>query len=52
MVTLLRKIIGDPGEKAIDRIAQSLVPDINSLEGRMQARSDEELSDLTQQFRD
>ena len=52
MVTLLRKIIGDPGEKAIEKIAQTLVPDINSLEGQMQGRSDEELFDLTRQFRD
>ena len=52
MVTLLKKIIGDPGEKAIDKIAQTLVPDINDLEGQMQARSDDELLDLTQQFRE
>ena len=52
MVTLLKKIIGDPGEKAIDKIAQTLVPDINALEGQMQARSDDELLELTQQFRD
>ena len=52
MVTLLRKIIGDPGEKAIDKIAQTLVPDINDLEGRMQDLSDEKLSSLTARFRD
>ena len=52
MVTLLRKIIGDPGEKAIDKIAQTLVPDINGLEDQMQARSDEELEGLTQNFKD
>ena len=51
MVTLLRKIIGDPGEKAIDKIAQTLVPDINGLEDQMQARSDEELEGLTQNFK-
>ncbi|MYC29854.1 MAG: preprotein translocase subunit SecA [Chloroflexi bacterium] len=52
MVTLLRKIIGDPGEKAIDKIAQTVVPEINNLEPEMQARSDEQLGELTQQFRD
>ncbi len=52
MVTLLRKIIGDPGEKAIDKLANTLVPEINSLEVQMQARSDAELGGLTQQFRD
>ena len=52
MVTLLKKIIGDPGEKAIDKIAQTLVPEINALESPMQARSDEQLYDLTRQFRD
>ena len=52
MVTLLRKIIGDPGEKAIDKIAQTVVPEINDLEPEMQARSDEQLGELTQQFRD
>ena len=52
MVTLLRKIIGDPGEKAIDKIAQTLVPEINDLEPEMRARSDEQWGELTQQFRD
>ena len=51
MVTLLRKIIGDPGEKAIDKIAETLVPHINDLEPDMQARSDEELLGMTAQFR-
>ncbi len=52
MVTLLRKIIGDPGEKAVDRIAQSLVPRINDLEPAMRARSDDELRSLTPHFQD
>ena len=52
MVTLLRKIIGDPSEKAVDKIAQTLVPEINDLEPQMQSRSDEQLTGLTQQFRD
>ena len=51
MVTLLRKIIGDPGEKAIDKLAQTLVPQVNDLEPGMQTRSDEELYGLTQEFR-
>ena len=52
MVTLLRKIIGDPGEKAIEKIAQTLVPAINDLEPQMQARSKAELYGVTKQFRD
>ena len=52
MVTLLRKIIGDPGEKAVEKIAQTVVPQINDLESAMQDRSDEQLGELTQQFRD
>ena len=51
MVTLLRKIIGDPGEKAIDKIAENMVPHINDLEPQMRARSDEELLEMTVQFR-
>jgi len=51
MVTLLRKIIGDPGEKAIDKIAETMVPHINDLEPRMRACSDEELLGMTAQFR-
>ncbi len=51
MVTLLRKIIGDPGEKAVEKLAQTLVPEINALEAQMQARSDTDLCGLTQEFR-
>ena len=52
MVTLLKKIIGDPGERAVDKIAQTLVPQINAFEPRMQARSDEDFYGLTQAFRE
>ncbi len=52
MVTLLRKIIGDPGEKAIEKLSQTVVPRINGLESRMQALTDEQIYDLTRQFRD
>ena len=43
MVTLLRKFIGDPGEKAVDKIGQSLVPKINALESGLQGLSDDQL---------
>ncbi len=51
MVTLLRKFIGDPSEKAVDKISQDLVPAINALEGELQSRSDAQLRELTEQFR-
>ena len=52
MVTLLRKFIGDPSEKAVDKIGQAVAPAINALENRMQGRSDVQLLDMTGQFRD
>ena len=52
MVTLLRKFIGDPSEKAVDKIGQAVVPAINALENRMQGLTDVQLLDMTGQFRD
>ena len=52
MVTLLRKFIGDPSEKAVDKIGQAVAPAINALENRMQGRPDVQLLDMTGQFRD
>ncbi len=52
MVTLLRKFIGDPNEKAVGKIAQTIPPAINALEGKMQGQSDAQLSAMTDQFRD
>ena len=52
MVTLLRKFIGDPGEKAVDKIGQSLVPKINALEPGLQNLSDDQLRGQTERFRE
>ena len=52
MVTLLRKFIGDPGEKAVEKIRQQVVPQINALEPEMQALSDGELAGQTVKFRE
>ena len=52
MVTLLRKFIGDPGEKAVEKIRQQVVPQINALEPEMQALSDGELAGQTERFRE
>ena len=52
MVTLLRKFIGDPGEKAVEKIRQQVVPQINALEPAMQALSDGELARQTAKFRE
>ena len=52
MVTLLRKFIGDPGEKAVDKIGQSLVPKINALEPGLQGLSDDQLRGQTERFRE
>ena len=52
MVTLLRKFIGDPGEKAVDKIGQSLVPKINALESGLQGLSDDQLRGQTARFRE
>ena len=52
MVTLLRKFIGDPGEKAVEKIRQQVVPQINALERGMRKLSDEELAGQTVKFRE
>ena len=52
MVTLLRKFIGDPSEKAVDKIERDLVPIINALEADLLGLSDDELRDKTDQFRE
>ena len=52
MVTLLRKFIGDPGEKAVAKIRQQVVPQINALEPAVQALSDAELKGQTAKFRE
>lgn len=52
MVTLLRKFIGDPGEKAVAKIRQQVAPQINALEPAMQALSDTELAGQTAKFQE
>jgi preprotein translocase subunit SecA len=48
--SLLTKIVGDPNEKQIQRL-RPLVEQINELEPEMQARSNEALRALTDEFR-
>ena len=48
---LLKKVVGDPNEKEINRI-QPIVDEINALEPEMQRLSDEELRAYTDRFRD
>ena len=52
MVTLLRKFIGDPAEKAVGKIRQQVVPEINAWEADMQALSDAQLAGQTARFRE
>lgn len=52
MVTLLRKFIGDPSEKAVEKIRQQVVPQINALEPKMQALSSDELKGQTAKFKE
>ncbi len=52
MVTLLRKFIGDPAEKAVGKIRQQVVPEINAWEPEMQALSDTQLAGQTARFRE
>jgi preprotein translocase subunit SecA len=47
---LLTKVIGDPNEKALDRL-QPMVEDINALEPELQDMSDAELRAKTDEFR-
>jgi preprotein translocase subunit SecA len=50
MKKLLYKVFGDPNEASIKPFL-AVVPRVNALEPQMEARSDEELRDLTLQFR-
>ena len=52
MVTLLRKFIGDPAERAVEKIRQQVVPLINAREGEMQSLSDEQLTRQTDRLRE
>src|SRR5581483_9785147 len=47
---ILTKILGDPNEKELKRL-RPVVEQINSLEDEMRALSDEELRDMTGEFR-
>ncbi|HLG50133.1 MAG TPA: preprotein translocase subunit SecA [Chloroflexota bacterium] len=51
MLGWLTKVIGESSEREIRKI-QPIVREINALEGRMQALSDEELRGLTTRFRE
>jgi preprotein translocase subunit SecA len=51
MRNLLTKIFGDPNEASIKPF-QGVVPRVNALEADMQARSDEQLHDLGDRFRE
>src|SRR5579862_1715229 len=51
VLNILTKVLGDSSEREIKRI-QPLVREINRLEPDVQARSDDELRELTTQFRD
>ena len=48
---LLKKVVGDPNEKEINRI-RPIVDEINALEPEMQRLSDEELRAYTDRFRE
>ncbi len=48
---LLETILGDPNERELQQL-EPLVEEINALEPEMQRRSDEELRQFTQEFRD
>ena len=52
MVTLLRKFIGDPAERAVEKIRQQVVPLINAREGEMQSLSDAQLTRQTDRLRE
>ena len=51
MRALLTKVLGDPNDKALKQI-RPIVAEINGHEPAMQARSDQELHDLGQAYRD
>ena len=51
MVSLLRKIIGDPGEKAVEKIRHSIVPQVNALEDGLKQLTDAQLRAKTDDFK-
>ena len=51
MVTFLKKFVRDPAEKAVTKIIQDLVPQINALEEGFQKLDDDQLSAKTGEFR-
>ena len=51
MRSVLTKILGDPNDKALKSI-RPIVEDINALEPAMQALSDDELRELSAEFRE
>ncbi len=50
MVSVLQKVLGDPNEKALKKLAP-FVNDINELEVKFQKMTDGELHDMTKEFR-
>ena len=50
MVSVLQKVLGDPNEKALKKLAP-FVNDINELEPEFQKMSDDELRGMTEEFR-
>ncbi|MEC9272814.1 MAG: preprotein translocase subunit SecA, partial [Chloroflexota bacterium] len=50
MVSVLQKVLGDPNEKALKKLAP-LVNDINELEVEFQKMTDGELHGMTEEFR-
>jgi len=50
MVSMLQKVLGDPNEKALKKIAP-FVKEINELEPEFQKMTDEELLGMTEEFR-
>ncbi len=51
MVSLLRKIIGDPGERAVGKIGQTIVPQVNALEDGLKQLTDAQLRAKTDDFK-
>ena len=50
MVSVLQKVLGDPNEKALKKLAP-FVKNINELERRFQNMTDDELRSMTEKFR-
>ena len=51
MVSLLRKFVRDPAEKAVDKIIHDVVPRINALEDGLRQLDDDQLRAKTDEFR-